>query len=83
MTVPAQCSNCWYGQTTTPAGAGLTPSRLCRLNGPSPASAVTGQPAATWPAVLDTDWCGDGIANSTGVTFAAPGTATPPGTSSF
>lgn len=83
MTVPAQCSNCWYGQTTTPAGTGLTPARLCRLNGPSPSAPVGSQPQATWPAVLDTDWCGDGIANSTGVPFGIAAAGSAPGAASF
>ena len=83
MTVPAQCSNCWYGQTTTPSGTGLTPARLCRFNSPTTANWVGGQPVAAWPAVHDTDWCGHGIANTTGVPFGIAAAGSAPGAASF
>jgi hypothetical protein len=73
----AQCSTCFFDRTTTPDGV----ARLCRHDAPSPSNPAAVQPRATWPAVLDTDWCGDGIDGSTGKTFSlgdSSGT-TPPG----
>jgi hypothetical protein len=85
MTVPAQCSNCWYGQTTSGGGqAGTAAVRLCRFNAPLVSHPADGsQPKATWPAVLDTDWCGEGIANTTGVPFGLAAAGSAPGAASF
>lgn len=83
MTTPAQCSNCWYGQTMTPSGAGLTQARLCRANAPTPSNPAIPQPVATWPAVQDADWCGDGIFASNGKKFGiGDSTTTAPGSGS-
>ena len=52
MTTP-QCSNCLYGQTVSGT------VRLCRRRGPQPSAPSNRFPQASWPGVLDTDWCGE------------------------
>lgn len=80
----AQCSTCFFGQTTQAFGnSGLT-MRVCRNAAPAHISApgmgadsytYWNQANATaltarWIPVADTDWCGDGADSASGMSFS-------------
>jgi hypothetical protein len=50
---------------------------LRRRNAPLPVFQAQGPPVSTWPIVLDTDWCGEGIDSGNGKTFSMGDSTTP------